>query len=107
MKKADDTIQIYPWSERDDGSQPRIKDTQSFNPETLSELSKHSHKIFLHRENVQQKQYPQFRISHDTNISTVVEVMSSWFNKSKHGIYENMLQVEIMRSDDDYIQHSK
>ena len=94
MKKADRRIHIYPWSERDDGIQTRIKDSQSFNPESLNELSKHSHKLFLHRGNAQQTHYPQFRIGHDVDMNSILETMSNWLNKSRHGIYENMLQAE-------------
>ena len=84
----------YTWSARDDGIQTRIKEPQSFNPESLSELTKHSHKVYLHRRNAQQTHYSQFRIGHDVDMNTIVETMSNWPNKSKHGVYENMLQAE-------------
>ena len=94
MVKADDIIRIYPWSERDDEIQTKIKEPQPFNLESLSELTKHSHKVFLHRVNAQQTHYPQFRIGHDVDMNTIVEIISNWLNKSKYGVYKTMLQAE-------------
>jgi hypothetical protein len=90
---SDDKAQIYPWYQKHDKNQPRIK-TGNDAPKAISQFRIYANKVFIGDSNKVLTIYPNVRIGHEKPLKEIRRDMRNWLMEGNHGMFYKMLQAE-------------
>ena len=91
MSHIDDKLVLLPWNQKSTSSP--ITNTMSM-PDSVTAIYKYLHKLFVPRNAVETTIYPQLRLGHEMDFTTLREGIYPWVQSLGHGIFYNMLQAE-------------